>query len=176
MNVVARTSIEPEAVAQMARARALQVDADQPVHSVTTMMALFGDAVAQDRFATLLLSAFAIAGLIVAATGLYALLAYTVGQRRREIAVRMAVGATPRVVARLVMTESLLLAAVGGSIGLAGALAAGRVGESLLFGITAHDPVTLAATGAVMLGVVLAASWIPMRHATRVDPISIMKT
>ncbi len=175
MNVVARTLVEPEAVAQVARARALQVDADQPVHSLTTMAVLVGESVAQDRFATMLLSAFAMAGLVVASTGLYALLAFTVGQRRREIAVRMAVGATPGRVAWLVIGESLVLAGLGITIGLVGALAGGRIGESLLFGIAAHDPVTLAGTGAVMIGVVLAASWIPMRRATRVDPASIMK-
>jgi putative ABC transport system permease protein len=175
MNVVARTTIEPEAVAQTARTRALQVDAHQPVHSMTTMATLVGDSVAKDRFAALLLSAFAVAGVIVATTGVYALLAYTVTQRRREIAVRLAVGATPRTVARLVMGESLLLCAVGGAIGLAGALAGGRIAQSLLFGITAHDPLTLGGTGVLLVLVVLAASWIPMRRATRIDPVAAMK-
>ena len=175
MNVVARTTIEPEAIAQTARARALQVDADQPVHSVTTMAGLMADSVAKDQFATLLLAVFAFAGIVVATTGVYALLAYTVAQRRREIAVRMAVGATPGTVARLVIGESLLLCAVGGAIGLAGALAGGRISQSLLFGVTAHDPVTLGGTSVLLVLIVLAASWIPTRTAARVDPVAAMK-
>lgn len=175
MNVVARTAIEPEAVAQMARTRALEVDRDQPVHSLTTMEELVSEAVAKDRFATLLLSAFAVAGLIVATTGVYALLAYAVTQRGKEIAVRMAVGATPRTVGRLVLGESLVLCAAGGSIGVVGALAGGRIAQTLLFGITAHDPATLGATGALLVIIVLAASWIPMRRATRVDPVTALK-
>jgi predicted permease len=175
LNVVARTAIEPAAVAQMARARALQVDPDQPLHSLTTMSELGDDAVANDRFSTLLLSAFAVAGLIVATTGVYALLAYSVTQRRREIAVRMAIGATPSTVGRLVLGESLVLCAIGGTLGVAGALAGGRVGESLLFGITPHDPPTIAGTGVLLVVIVLAASWMPMRRATRVDPIAALK-
>ena len=106
MNVIARTTLDPAVLAQTARAYALRVDRDQPVHSVTTMDQLLGDAVQLDRFAMLLITLFAVAGLITAAGGVYALLAYTVVQRRREIAVRMALGASPRRVARSIVMES----------------------------------------------------------------------
>src|SRR4029079_12286810 len=112
-NLVVRTTIDPEALARAARARALAVDPDQPVHSVTTMERLLDDNMQPDRFAMLFVGLFAAAGLLTAATGVYALLAYTVAQRRREIAVRMAIGASSSSVARLVVMESLTLAAGG---------------------------------------------------------------
>jgi putative ABC transport system permease protein len=176
MNVVARTAVDPMAVAQTARAKALGVDPDQPVHSITTMDALIGETLSQDRFTMLLLSLFAAAGVLVAATGVYALLAHSVAQRRREIAVRMAVGASPPSVARLVLGESLALAGVGGVLGLAGAMLASRLAESLLFEIAPHDPVTLAATVALLAVIVVAASYLPARRATRIDPVSLMKS
>ena len=170
MNVIARTRLDPVAVAQTARAHALRVDPDQPVHSVTTMEQLFGDAVQLDRFAMLLITLFAVGGLITAAGGVYALLAYTVAQRRREIALRMALGASPRRVARSIVTESLLLAAAGGALGLAGAAAGSRFARSLLFGVAPQDPVTLVTAVVLLLAVVVAASWLPARRAALIDP------
>jgi putative ABC transport system permease protein len=175
LNVIARTTLDPLAVAQTARASALRVDPDQPVHSVTTMEQLLGDAVQLDRFATLLITLFAIAGLVTAAGGVYALLAYTVAQRRREIALRMALGASPRHVARSIVRESLLLAAAGAAIGLAGAAAGGRFARALLFGVAPQDPVTLVTAVAVLLVVVVAASWLPARRAALIDPSRAMR-
>jgi putative ABC transport system permease protein len=175
MNVIARTSLDPMVVAQTARASALGVDPDQPVHSVTTMEQLLGDAVQLDRFAMLLIMLFAIAGLITAAGGVYALLAYTVVQRRREIALRMALGASPRLVARSVVMESLVLAAAGGALGLAGAAAASRFARSMLFGVAPQDPVTLVTAVTVLLVVVVAASWLPARQASLIDPGRAMR-
>jgi putative ABC transport system permease protein len=175
LNVIARTTIDPIAVAQTARASALGVDPDQPVHSVTTMEQLLGDAVQLDRFSMLLITLFAVAGLITAAGGVYALLAYTVAQRRREIALRMALGASPRRVARSVVMESLALAAVGGTIGLAAAVAGSRFAQSLLFGVAPQDPVTLVTAASVLLVVVVAASWLPARRASLIDPSRAMR-
>ena len=175
MNVIARTALDPAALAQTARAYALRVDRDQPVHSVTTMDQLFGDAVQLDRFAMLLITLFAVAGLITAAGGVYALLAYTVVQRRREIAVRMALGASPRRVARSIVMESLVLAVAGGTIGIVGAVASSRFARTLLFGVAPQDPVTLVAAVAVLLVVVVAASWLPARRAALIDPARAMR-
>jgi putative ABC transport system permease protein len=175
MNVVARTTIDAASLAQTARARALSVDADQPVHSVTTMERLLDDTLQEDRFAMLFVALFAAAGLLTAVTGVYALLAYTVAQRRREIAVRMAIGASSFSVARLVVIESLTLALVGCLVGALGVAAVSRLARSILFGIAPQDPLTLVATAAVLLAAVLAASWLPARRAARVDPVSAMR-
>ncbi len=175
MNVVARTTLDPDSLAQTARAQALQVDPDQPVHSVTTMERLLDDTMQEDRFAMLLVALFAGAGLLTAATGVYALLAYTVAQRRREIAVRMAIGASSSSVARLIVMESLTLAFIGCVVGAVGVTAVSRLAQSVLFGIAPHDPLTLATTGAVLLVVVLAASWLPARRAARINPVSAMR-
>ena len=175
MNVIARTTLDPVAVAQTARANALRVDPDQPVHSVTTMEQLLGDAVKLDRFAMLLITLFALGGLMTAAGGVYALLAYTVMQRRREIALRMALGASPRLVARSIVVESLVLAVAGGTIGLVGAAASSRFARTMLFGVAPQDPITLVSTVAVLLVVVVAASWLPARRAALIDPSRAMR-
>ncbi len=175
LNVIARTNLDPVAVAQTARANALRVDPDQPVHSVTTMDQLLGDAVQLDRFSMLLITLFAVAGLVTAAGGVYALLAYTVVQRRREIALRMALGASPRRVARSIVMESLMLAVAGGTIGLIGAAASSRFARTLLFGVAPQDPVTLVTAVAVLLVVVIAASWLPARRASLIDPGRAMR-
>jgi putative ABC transport system permease protein len=175
MNVVARTTLDAGSLAQTARAQALKVDPDQPVHSVTTMERLLDDTLQQDRFAMLFVALFAAAGLVTAATGVYALLAYTVGQRRREIAVRMAIGASSSSVARLVVTESLLLGLAGCFVGAFGVAAVSGLARSVLFGIAPQDPLTLMTTAAVLLSVVLAASWLPARRAARINPVAAMR-
>jgi len=175
LNVIARTHLDPMTVALTARAAALSVDPDQPVHSVTSMDRLLGDAVQMDRFAMLLITLFAVGGLVTAAGGVYALLAYTVAQRRREIALRMALGASPQRVARSIVWESLVLAMAGGTIGLAGAAAGSRFAQTLLYGVTPQDPVTLVTAAVVLLIVVVAASWLPARRASLIDPGHAMR-
>jgi putative ABC transport system permease protein len=175
MNVVVRTSIDPGALAQTARAQALTVDPDQPVHSVTTMERLLDDTLQQDRFAMLFVTLFAAAGLVTAATGVYALLAFTVAQRKREIAVRMAIGASSSSVARSIVLESLTLALVGCVVGGLGLAALSRLARAVLFGIAPQDPLTLGTTAAVLVAVVLAASWLPARRAARINPVSALR-
>jgi predicted permease len=175
MNVVVRTAVDPTALARTARIQALKVDPDQPVHSVTTMERLLDDTMQQDRFAMLFVALFAAAGLVTAASGVYALLAYTVAQRKREIAVRMAIGASSHAVARLIVMESLMLALAGCVVGTLGVLAVSRLAQSLLFGIAPHDPLTLGTTAAVLLTAVLAASWLPARRAAKISPVSAMR-
>ncbi len=175
MNVVARTAIDPASMAQTARAQALKIDADQPVHSVTTMETLLAETMQQDRFAMLFVALFAAAGLVTAVTGVYALLAYTVAQRRRDIAVRMAIGASSAAVARSIVKESMVLALLGCGVGAAGLAAVSRLAQSMLFGVAPQDPFTLVATAVVLLTAVLAASWLPARRAARINPVTAMR-
>jgi len=139
------------------------------------MERLLDDTMQEDRFAMLFVALFAVAGLITAASGIYALLAYTVGQRRREIAVRMAIGASSSSVARSIVMESVTLALIGCAVGAFGIAAVSRVARSVLFGIAPTDPVTLMTTAIVLLAVVLAASWLPARRAARINPVSAMR-
>jgi putative ABC transport system permease protein len=175
MNVIVRTTMDPGTLGRAARAQALKVDPDQPVHSVTTMERLLDDTLQQDRFAMLFVALFAAAGLVTAATGVYALLAYTVAQRKREIAVRMAIGASSSSVARLIVMESLMLAFGGGVLGALGVASVSRMAQSILFGIAPQDPLTLIATAVVLLVTVLAASWLPARRASRINPVAAMR-
>jgi putative ABC transport system permease protein len=175
MNVVVRTVVAPEALSNLARAEAIKVDPDQPVHSMTTMERLQGDTLQQDRFAMRFVGLFALGGLLTAATGVYALLAYAVAQRTREIAVRMAIGASSRSVVLSVLAESLGVALVGAAVGALAVMLFGRLARSMLFGIAPQDPPTVAATAIVLLASVLAASWLPARRAARVDPTSAMR-
>ena len=175
MNVVARTAVEPTSVLQLARTQAIGVDKDQPVHSVTTMQRLRDETMQEDRFAMLFVAMFAGAGLLTAVTGVYALLAFTVAQRRREIALRMAIGASSSAVAGAVVRESLMMAAAGCLLGAMGVAAATRVAQTVLFGVAPHDPVTLVTTALALLGAVLGASWIPARRAASVDPAAAMR-
>ena len=123
----------------------------------------------------LFVALFAVAGLVTAATGVYALLAFTVAQRRREIAVRMAIGASSSSVARSIVIESLTLALAGCVVGALGVVAVSRLVQSILFGIAPQDPITLVTTAAVLLIVVLAASWLPARRAARTNPVSALR-
>ena len=175
MNVAVRTTIDAATVTPAARAQALRVDPDQPVHSVTTLERLLDETLEEDRFAMLFVTLFAAAGLVIAVTGVYALLAYTVTQRQREIAVRMAIGASSSSVARLIVLESLTLAAIGCVVGAAGVAAFSTVAQSILFGIAPQDPVTLVVTAIVLLTAIIAASWVPARRAARINPVAAMR-
>jgi ABC-type antimicrobial peptide transport system permease subunit len=139
------------------------------------MERLLSDTMQDDRFAMLFVTLFAVAGLMTAATGVYALLAYTVAQRRREIALRMAIGASSSSVARSVVLESLTLAALGCVLGGFGVAAVSGLARTVLFGIVPQDPITIMSTAGVLLSAVLAASWVPARRAARINPVSAMR-
>jgi putative ABC transport system permease protein len=142
---------------------------------VETMEELVADTNAQPRFYLSLLAAFAGVALVLAAVGIYGVMSHSVSRRTHEMAVRMALGARPAEVMRLVVGESMLLAAVGGAVGLAGALALTPLMKTLLYGVRAGDPATFATVAVVLGAVGLLASYIPARRATKVDPMVALR-
>jgi putative ABC transport system permease protein len=146
------------------------VDKQLPIVRVATMDKLLAESDAQRNFALVLFEAFAVAGLLLAAIGLFAVLSGSVTERTREIGVRAALGATPGNILALVFRQGMTLTVVGLMVGLAGALAAARVLTSLLFGVSGHDPITYIEVAFVLLAVAAIACWIPARRAARVAP------
>jgi putative ABC transport system permease protein len=142
---------------------------------VKPLDAYLGQSVAQRRFSMALLGIFSAVALILAALGIYGVLAYSVAQRTREIGVRMALGARTGAVASMVVRDALGVVAIGLAIGIAGALALTRVLASLLYDISPTDPLTFAGVACVLGAVALAASYLPARRAARVDPIVALR-
>jgi ABC-type antimicrobial peptide transport system permease subunit len=175
MVLCVRTAGDPRALVAAVRAQAYAVDPDQPVYAVRTMDDILAASVGARRLTATLLGGFAALALFLAAVGLYGVLAYWVTQRRREIGIRMALGARAADVLRLVVGHGLMLAAVGVAIGLGGGLAAGRVIGGLLFGVTSHDPVVLAGLPLLVAAVTLLACALPARRAARVDPMIALR-
>jgi putative ABC transport system permease protein len=175
MDVVVRTSGSPEALLPAIRQRVRELDPELALASVKTMDQWVSNSAAQPRLNSVLLSIFAGVALLIAAIGIYGVLAYSVSQRTREIGLRMALGATPRTVLRLIVGEGMTVVVIGVGIGLAGGLALGRAISSLVFGVTVHDPATFAGVAAILAIVALAACALPARRAARVDPMTALR-
>jgi putative ABC transport system permease protein len=169
-HLVVRSRLDPHALAGPVRDVVRGLDPDVPVTDVLAMSEAVSAALGGPRFAARVFGAFALVALVLAALGLYGLLAYSVSRRTREIGVRVALGAQAADVRRLVLGEGLTLVAAGIAIGLAAAWVASRALDSLLFGVTAADPLTYALGPLVLAAVAAAASLLPARRATRVDP------
>jgi putative ABC transport system permease protein len=176
MTVVVRGTNDTAAVAREIRTHLRALDPDLPVDEVRTLESAASRSAAQPRFRTYVLAGFAAVSLLLAATGLYGLLSYSVTQRVREIGVRMALGAKPGDVLRLVVGEGMKLVAAGAVVGILAALAAGRVVAALLFGVTATDPVTYVVVIAVLGVVACAACCVPAMRAARVNPMSALRS
>ena len=157
------------------RAAVLDVDRDLPITRVETMDAALSDSIATERLMTGLLIAFAAVALVMAAAGLYGVIAYTVAQRTQEIGVRVALGAEPRSVVRLVAVEGLRLTAIGMAIGTLAALVVSRAMRSVLFDVSPADPVTYAAVLAIFAATACAALVVPARRALAVDPLTALR-
>jgi len=152
------------------------VDRDLAVDQPHTMEQLLGDSLAARRFAMMLLGLFAGVALVLAVVGLYSVLSFLVTQRRHEIGVRMALGARPGTVERLVVLQGLKLAGLGLALGVIASLALHEVLASLVEGVQATDPLTFAAVGGVLGLAALLASWLPARRAARVDPMIALRS
>jgi putative ABC transport system permease protein len=175
MTLVIRTRTEPRSLIPTVENTVRTFDRDIPVSSVASMEDVIGDAIWQPRFNVLLIGLFAATAVLLASIGLYGVLSYSVTQRTREIGVRLALGAPGRDVLGLVVKQGMKVALIGLSIGLAGAFALTRLMASLLYGVSATDPVTFAGIGLLLTAVALLACYLPARRASRVDPVVALR-
>jgi putative ABC transport system permease protein len=173
--VTLRTAGDPLAVTEAVRATVAALSSEVPVYDLMTMEQRIANSTSRTEFNTLLLLALALLAAVLAAVGLYGVVAYSVTQRTREIGIRIALGARTTDVLRLIVMQGMRLVLVGGLIGLAGALALTRVLRSLLFGVSPTDPLTFAVIPVLLTGVALLACWLPARRAARVDPMVALR-
>jgi predicted permease len=173
--LVVRTNIEPMSLAVPVRNAIWSVDKDQTVADIDTMDHIVAQAVARQRFSMLLLGLFAALALLLASIGIYGVMSYSVAQRRREIGIRIALGARRVDVLRMTVKQALKLVGTGMVIGLIAAFLLTRVLASLLFGISATDPITFIGISLVLLAVAILASYVPALRATKVDPITALR-
>jgi predicted permease len=175
LSLAVRTTGDPLRMANAVREAIWSVDRDQTITSVETMEAVVGGTVSRPRLLTSLLLLFGFMGLLLGALGIYGVLAFAVSQRRQEIGVRVALGASPRSVLTLVVRQGMVLAVAGVAVGIAGAAVLTRVMAAVLYEVRATDPATFATVIVVLLGAALVASWLPARRALRVDPVQALR-
>ena len=175
MNLAVRTSVDPKSMLAAIQAAIREVDKDQPVYQVQTMDELMRDSIGTRRFALMILILFAALALVLAVSGIYGVISYSVTQRTQEIGIRMALGARVPDVMRLVLGQFLRLTAVGVVLGLAGAYALTRLMTTLLFGVTPTDITTFVIVALSLSLVALVACLIPARRATKVDPLVALR-
>lgn len=175
MHLVIRTRFEPMAQTSAVRGALRSIDANVPVYDVQTVEQLLSDSLGSRRFNMFLLGSFAGVALLLASVGLFGVMAYLVSQRTREIGVRLALGAQPRDVFRLVIGHGMSLALIGVAAGLAGAFGLARFLETLLFQIKPTDALTFTVAPVLLLGVALLACYIPARRAMKVDPMVALR-
>jgi predicted permease len=175
MNLVIKSGSDTKTLVSSVRSQIQAVDKDQPIYDITTMQQVVASATVQQRFAMLLLGLFAVVAMLLAAVGIYGVMSYSVTQRTHEIGIRMALGAQQNDVMKLVVRQGLVLTITGVAVGLVASFALTRLMSSLLFSVTATDPVTFALIPLLLAGVALAACAIPARRATKVDPIVALR-
>jgi len=176
MTMAVRTTSNPIAMASLVRERIRAVDSDQPIYDIKTMDQRMSEAgsVSKSRFRTTLLIVFAASALLLAAVGIYGVMAYSVTQRTREIGIRLALGAESRDVMKLVVGYGMVLTAVGIAIGIGAALALTRLMSALLFGVSATDVLSFVGAALLLMVVSLFASYVPARRATKIDPLKAL--
>ena len=170
-SVILRTRVISKSLIEGLHTTLTDLASDSPVFGITSVHQVVADSTKSTRFFSQLLGAFAVVALLLAAIGIYGTIAYSVGERTREIGVRIALGAQRQQVLTLVLNQGLRLASVGIAIGLVVSFVATPILSSVLYGVTAHDPVTLILVSLLLIGVSLLAAYIPGLRATRVDPM-----
>jgi len=174
-DIVVRTASNPRLLVPEIARQLHAMDADMPFAQVQTIDEIVEQQTGSQRFTTLLLGLFAAAGLVLAAVGVYGVVSFLLARRRRELAVRVAVGASAKNVLWLVLKDGLQMAAVGAAAGLIGVWAARKLMDGLLFGISPVDPLTFAGSAAFLVAVVMVACWVPAWRAARVDPCTALR-
>jgi predicted permease len=173
--VVLRTQDDPAAVMGVVRRAVAEIDPGEVIYSVETMQEVLANSFAARRLSMILLTTFAALALMLSCVGLYGVISCLVGERTREIGVRMALGAQRGDVLRLIVGQGAKMALIGVILGIGAALGLTRLMSSQLFGVTAHDPLTFAGVAEVLLAVAVGACWIPARRATRIDPVIALR-
>ena len=170
-----RSAGDPELLIGSVRNEITAVNKDIPVFSVQTMTERIDVQIAADRMIAVLLSVFGGGALLLASIGIYGVMGYSVAQRTHEIGIRIALGAEQRDILKLIVKQGMVLVVIGAGVGLILALALTRVLQSLLFGVSATDPLTFAAVVLLLVGVALLACYLPARRAAKVDPLVALR-
>lgn len=173
--MVVKTEGDPVQMTKSIAASVNSIDPDLPIAGVKTLDQLVGESLAGDRFGMVMFGSFAILGLLLAAVGIYGVMAFAVAQRTQEFGVRMALGAQRSRVLNLVLKEGAILAAIGSAIGLGGAYLVGRTMQSTLFGVEAFDVRAFGVVAAVLLVAALLACFLPAWRASRVEPMEALR-
>lgn len=175
MSLAVRTAAELRSIAAGVRSEIRQLEPEMPVPGMRTMEQAVAESVSRRHFQMLLLGIFAAVALLLAAVGIYGVMSYSVSQRRHEIGIRLALGAERRDIFKLVVGQGAMLALIGVGIGLAAALVLTRLMSSLLFSVSATDPLTFASIAVSLTAVALLACYLPARRATKVDPMVALR-
>jgi putative ABC transport system permease protein len=173
--LVVRTASDPGAITSAVRNVLHTIDPSLPINRVITMDGLLADSISPRRFSAVLIGIFAALAMLLAAVGIYGVMSYTVSGRTQEIGIRMALGAQPGTVQKMILAQAIRLTLAGVALGLAGALVLVRFLASMLFGVSTYDALTFAGVSLLLAGVALAASFIPARRALRVDPLVALR-
>jgi putative ABC transport system permease protein len=176
MALIVKTDVaDPLSLTPAIREQVRQIDPQLPIANVKTLDDRIDVAMAESRFRTTLIALFAVVALVLASVGVYGVIAYSVTRRTHEFGIRMALGAQRTDVLQMVLRQALVFAIVGVALGLAGAFALNRLISSLLFGVSANDPVTFASVAGFIVAVAFIACYIPARRATKVDPLVALR-
>jgi putative ABC transport system permease protein len=176
LSFVVRTAGNPAHLISAVRAAVAEAEPNQPIHNLMTMGQRLANSTTSPRLNTALLGSFAAVALVLAVVGIYGVMSYAVTQRRREIGVRMALGAQRSDVLGLIIHGGLRLTLLGVAVGLAGAFALTRYLSNLLYSVKATDPLTFLGVAVALTGVALLACWLPARRAARTDPMVALRT